>query len=194
MEMDAAADAIAAAATHPTAVECSVIDQVAQPSIQSTATAPTVLPRGKKEMTQEARAAESKERAARRLVAKQKEKDRKATDEKVRQAIHTRATAEALAKQAAVHGRGGDPVRRRPIWVHSQLCVVSGGVTTPSVVGPIVDAWATFPVGGPVAPRRSGGVHSGWWRVLARHRPQPHAYCGRNIVRAQQGSMSPRHR
>jgi hypothetical protein len=41
-------------------------------------------------------------------VAKQKEKDRKATEEKVRQAeilevVHARATAEALAKQAAVH-------------------------------------------------------------------------------------------
>jgi hypothetical protein len=31
MEMDAAA--IAAAATHPTAVECSAVDQVAQPSV-----------------------------------------------------------------------------------------------------------------------------------------------------------------
>jgi hypothetical protein len=42
-------------------------------------------------------------------VAKQKEKDRKATAEKVRQAemlqvVHARAMAEALAKQAAVHG------------------------------------------------------------------------------------------
>jgi hypothetical protein len=109
MEMDAAAaDAVAAAATHPTAVECSAVDQVAQPSVQSTATARTVLSRGKKEKTAEARAAESKKRAARRLVAKRKEKDRKATEEKVRQAeilqdVHARATAEALAKQAAVH-------------------------------------------------------------------------------------------
>jgi hypothetical protein len=59
-------------------------------------------------MTPEARAAESKKRAAQWLVAKQKEKDRKATEKKVRQAemlqaVHTRATAEALAKQAAVH-------------------------------------------------------------------------------------------
>jgi hypothetical protein len=83
MEMDAAADA---AATHPTTVECSVVDHVTQPSIQSTATAPTVLPRGKKEITPEARAAESKKQAARRQVAKQKEKDRKATEEKVKQA------------------------------------------------------------------------------------------------------------
>jgi hypothetical protein len=37
-------------------------------------------------MRPEARAAESKKRAARRQVAKQKEKDRKATAEKVRQA------------------------------------------------------------------------------------------------------------
>jgi hypothetical protein len=51
MEMDAAATAAVAA---PTAVECSVVDQVAQPSAQSTATAPTVLPRGKKEMMPEA--------------------------------------------------------------------------------------------------------------------------------------------
>jgi hypothetical protein len=41
-------------------------------------------------------------------VAKQKEKDRKATAEKVRQAemlqaVHVGATAEALAKQAAIH-------------------------------------------------------------------------------------------
>jgi hypothetical protein len=62
MEVDAATAAVAAAATHPTAVECSAIDQVAQPSVQSTATAPapTVLSRGKKEITPEARAAESK--------------------------------------------------------------------------------------------------------------------------------------
>jgi hypothetical protein len=109
MEMDAAAAGVAAAATHPTAVVCSTVDQVAQPSVQSTATAPapTVLSRGKKEMTPEARTAESKKRAARRQVAKQKEKDRKATTEKVRQAemlqaIQARATAEALAKQAAI--------------------------------------------------------------------------------------------
>jgi hypothetical protein len=59
-------------------------------------------------MTPEARAAESKKRAARRVVAKQKEKDRKAAEEKARQAemlqaVHARATAKALAKQAAVH-------------------------------------------------------------------------------------------
>jgi hypothetical protein len=108
MKMDAAA--VAAAATHPTTVECSAIDQVTQPSVQSTATVPalTVLSRGKKEMTPEARAVESKKRAARRQVAKQKEKDRKATAEKVRkakmlQAVHARSTAEALAKQATVH-------------------------------------------------------------------------------------------
>jgi hypothetical protein len=59
MEMDAAAAVIVGAATHPTIVECSAVDQVAQPSVQSTATAPapTVLSRGKKEMTPEARAA-----------------------------------------------------------------------------------------------------------------------------------------
>jgi hypothetical protein len=61
-------------------------------------------------MTPKARAAESKKRAARRQVAKQKEKDRKAIAKKVRQAemlqtVHARATAEALAKQAAVHAR-----------------------------------------------------------------------------------------
>jgi hypothetical protein len=107
MEMDTA-DAVAAAATHPTVVECSAVDQVAQPSVQSTATAHTFLPRGKKEITLEARAAESKKRAARRVVAKQKEEDRKAAEEKVRQtemlqAVHARATVEALAKQAAFH-------------------------------------------------------------------------------------------
>jgi type V secretory pathway adhesin AidA len=103
MEMDAAA-----AAAIPTVVERSVVDQVIQPSAQSTASAPTVLPRGKKEMTSEARAAESKKRAARRVVAKQKEKDMKAAEEKARwaemlQVVHARATAEALAKQAVVH-------------------------------------------------------------------------------------------
>jgi hypothetical protein len=82
MEMVAAA--ATAVAAPPTAVECSAIDQVAQPSTQSTATASTVLPRGKKEMTPEARAVESKKRAARRAVAKQKEKDMKAAEEKAR--------------------------------------------------------------------------------------------------------------
>jgi hypothetical protein len=37
-------------------------------------------------MTPEARATKSKKRATRRVVAKQKEKDRKAAEEKVRQA------------------------------------------------------------------------------------------------------------
>jgi hypothetical protein len=59
---------------------------VAQLFAQSTATAPIVLPRGKKEMTPEAQARESKKRAARRVVAKKKEKDKKATEEKARQA------------------------------------------------------------------------------------------------------------
>jgi hypothetical protein len=59
-------------------------------------------------MTPEARAAESKKRVAHRVIAKQKEKDKKAAEEKARQAkmlqaVHARATAEALAKQAAVH-------------------------------------------------------------------------------------------
>jgi hypothetical protein len=83
MEMDAAT---AAAAAPSTAVECSAVDQVAQHSAQSTTAAPAVLPRGKKEMTPEGRAAESKKRAARWLVAKQEEKDRKAIEEKTRQA------------------------------------------------------------------------------------------------------------
>jgi hypothetical protein len=78
MEMDAAA------ATASTAVACSAVDQVAQPSAQSAATAPTVLPRGKKEMTPEAWAAESKKRAARWVVANQREKDRKAAEEMAR--------------------------------------------------------------------------------------------------------------
>jgi hypothetical protein len=77
---------MAAAASASTAVACSAIDQVAQPSAQSAATAPIVLPRGKKEMMPEARAAESKKRAARRVVAKQREKDRKAVEEMARQA------------------------------------------------------------------------------------------------------------
>jgi hypothetical protein len=79
MEMDTTA----VAASASTVIACSAIDQVAQPSVQSMATAPMVLPRGKKEMTVEARAEESKKRAARRVVAKQKEKDKKATEEKV---------------------------------------------------------------------------------------------------------------
>jgi hypothetical protein len=58
MVMDAAAAAVDASAS--TAIACPAIDQVAHPSTQSTATAPTVLPRGKKEITVEARAAESK--------------------------------------------------------------------------------------------------------------------------------------
>jgi hypothetical protein len=104
MEMDA----VAAEASAPTTLSCSTIDQGAVVSTQSTATAPAVPVNGKKEMTSEARAAESKKRAARRVVVKQKEKDRKIAEEKARQAkilqsVHARATAEALAKQAAVH-------------------------------------------------------------------------------------------
>jgi hypothetical protein len=204
MEMD---DAAASAA--PTTVECSDIYQVAQPSAQSSATAPTVLPRGKKEMTPEARAAESKKRAARRVVDKQNEKDRKAPEEKARQveilqAVHARAMAEALAKQAAVHAitmLKSEVVTQfaAPIWVHSQLCVVGGqGLATPCFAGPVFDARAASLGSGPVAPRCSGGVrgavHGGWWRVPACHRPQPHACCGRHFVWAQQGSTSTRRR
>jgi hypothetical protein len=59
-------------------------------------------------MTAEARVAESKKRAARRVMAKKKEKDRKAAEEKARQAeilqaVNARATIDVLAKQAAVH-------------------------------------------------------------------------------------------
>jgi hypothetical protein len=107
MEMDAAAAATAAASAS-TVVACLAIDQVAQPSAECAATAPIVLPRGKKQITLEAWAAESKKRAARRVVAKQREKDKKAAEEMARQAealqaIHSRAAAEVLAKQAAVH-------------------------------------------------------------------------------------------
>jgi hypothetical protein len=59
MKIDTAAAVAAAAAAPPIAVECLAVDQVAQPSAQSTATAPMVLPRGK-EITPEAQAAESK--------------------------------------------------------------------------------------------------------------------------------------
>jgi hypothetical protein len=58
MEMNAAAAATAAASIS-TAVACSAVDQVAQPSAQFAATAPTVHPRGKKKMMSEARAAET---------------------------------------------------------------------------------------------------------------------------------------
>jgi hypothetical protein len=156
-------------------------------------------------MRPEARAAESKKRAARRQVAKQKEKDRKVTAEKVRQAemlqaVHVRATAEALAKQAAVHAvamlKSEVVTQFAGDQFGSTASSVSAarGVATPSVTGPVIDARATFPVGGPVAPRCSGGVHDGRWRVPALHRPQPHACCGRRIVRAQQGSTTPRRR
>jgi hypothetical protein len=97
MEIDAAV------ASTSTALASSTIDQVAQVSAQSTVATPTVLARGKKEMTVEARAAKSKKRAARPVVAKQREKDKKLTEEKTKQAeilqfVHARATAEALAK------------------------------------------------------------------------------------------------
>jgi hypothetical protein len=103
MEMDAAAPASAFIA-----LESSTIDQVAQTSTQTTATAPTVLARGKKEMTAEARAAESKKRSGQRVMTKQREKDKKLAEEKVKQAeilqsVQGRATIEALAKQADVH-------------------------------------------------------------------------------------------
>jgi hypothetical protein len=59
-------------------------------------------------MTAEARAAESKKQASRRVLTKQREKDKKDVEEKAKQteilqAVHARATAEALAKQGAVH-------------------------------------------------------------------------------------------
>jgi hypothetical protein len=107
MEMDVAT-ATAAKASAPTDLTCSTIDQVAMVSTESMATAPTVPARGKKEMTPEAKAAESKKRATLRVLAKKRDKDRKIAEEKARQAkilesVHARATAEALAKQAAVH-------------------------------------------------------------------------------------------
>jgi hypothetical protein len=97
MEIDAAA------ASTSTALASSTIDQVAQVSAQSMIAAPTILARGKKEMMAEAWAPKSKKRAARSVVAKQREKDKKLTEEKTKQAeilqsVHARATAEALAK------------------------------------------------------------------------------------------------
>jgi hypothetical protein len=85
MEMDAAT-AAAAKASAPTDLACSTIDQVVVVSTQSTATTRTVPARGKKEMTSEARVAESKKWAARRVLAKKQEKDRKIAEEKARQA------------------------------------------------------------------------------------------------------------
>jgi hypothetical protein len=103
MEMDAAT-----AASAFIALASSTIDQVALTSTQTTATAPTVLARGKKEMTAKARAVESKKRSAQRVMAKQREKDKKLAEEKVKQAeilqsVQGRATIEALARQADVH-------------------------------------------------------------------------------------------
>jgi hypothetical protein len=59
-------------------------------------------------MTPKARAAESKKRVARRVVARQREKEKKLTEERAKQAkllqtVHARATADALAKKAALH-------------------------------------------------------------------------------------------
>jgi hypothetical protein len=56
----------------------------------------------------ETRAAESKKRAARRVVARQWEKDKKLTEERAKEAeilqsVHARATDDALAKQAALY-------------------------------------------------------------------------------------------
>jgi hypothetical protein len=102
MEMD-----VAAAASAFIALASSTIDQ-SQTSTQTTAIAPTVLARGQKEMTTEARAVESKKRSAQRVMAKQREKDKKLAEEKVKKAeilrsVQGRATIEALAKQADVH-------------------------------------------------------------------------------------------
>jgi hypothetical protein len=79
MEMDASAAALASVST---ALASSTIDPVAQSFAQTTAATATVLARGKKEITVEARATESKKRAARRVVAKQREKDKKLAEEK----------------------------------------------------------------------------------------------------------------
>jgi hypothetical protein len=83
MEMDVAI-ATAAEASAPTNLTCSTIDQVTVVSTESMATAPTVPTRGKKEMTPEAQAAESKKRATLRVLAKKRDKDRKITEEKAR--------------------------------------------------------------------------------------------------------------
>jgi hypothetical protein len=101
-------------------------------------------------------------------VAKQKQKDKKAAEEKARQAVHARATAEVLAKQAAAHAVAmlkGEVVTQftaDQFWVHMQLRVVGGRLAAPCFASPVFDARAAI---------AGGAVHDGRWRVPARHRP-----------------------
>jgi hypothetical protein len=85
-------------------------------------------------------------------MAKQKEKDRKAAEEKVRQAeilqvMHTRATAEALAKQAAIHAIA--MLKSEVITqfaadqfgsTASSVSSAAAGLATPYFAGPVFDA------------------------------------------------------
>jgi galactitol-specific phosphotransferase system IIB component len=76
MEMDAVATATIAVACASVLASSTTIEQLAQ----AIATAPNVLSNVKKEMTAEARVAESKKRAA------QREKEKKLAEERAKQA------------------------------------------------------------------------------------------------------------
>jgi hypothetical protein len=107
------------------------------------------------------------------------------------QAVHARAMAEALAKQAAVH-----VVAMLKSEVVTQFAADQFGSTASSVSSaaggwqrPASSALSSTrePPSQAAAPSRLGvgsAVHGGWWRVPSRHRPQPHACCVRHIVRA----------
>jgi hypothetical protein len=99
----------AAAASASVALASSTTtEQLAQTTIVTPiATAPTAIAKVKKEMMPEAWAAKSKKWAAQRAMARQREKEKKLTEKRAKQAelqtVHARATADALAKQAALH-------------------------------------------------------------------------------------------
>jgi hypothetical protein len=174
---------------------------------QATTTAPTVLGKVKKEMTSEARTADSKKRVAQRAVARQRDKDKKLAEERAKQAkllrsVHARATANALAKQTALHVVAmmkGEVVNQFTSGqfgstASSVSFTAVGRLAPPCVIGSVFDARAASPTCGLVAFGRAHAalaedvVYGGRWRVPAPHRPQPRA-CGRRVlVGAQQGS------
>jgi hypothetical protein len=78
MDTAAASSSVALASSRTT-------EQLAQNiAIAPIATAPTALAKVNKEITREARAADSKKRATRQAVAMQREKDKKLTEERAK--------------------------------------------------------------------------------------------------------------
>jgi hypothetical protein len=76
--------------------------------------------------------------------------------DRARQSQHRRSgQAGRPPRRGHAQGRGGQPVHRRPAWLHSELGVVRDGCVVPYVAGSILDARAAAQSRSPVVAGRA---------------------------------------